>query len=176
MVAEPTSYQAVADQSLISHWRVANWSMILNYMKSPTDRKLNVNRSPNFWRLAGMRSENARRLIGDLSAIISVVEMWLHWSLRPQTSSVAKRLRGGRKLCGTEALALVLGYLRSRWDHYYSLSGSGVKYFKNLSYKDECGGHVCIVTWTIRTRSTIMMSPHIKFGPSCPVLSENMFE
>ena len=58
--------------------------------------------------------------------------MWLQWSQRPQTSSVAERSRGGRKLCGTEALALVLGYFWSSLDHYYRLSGSGVKYFKDL--------------------------------------------
>ena len=71
--------------------------------------------------------------------------MWLQWSLRSQTSSVAERARGGHKLCGTEALALVLGYLWSSWDDYYRLSGSGAKYFKDLFYIDECGGHVCIV-------------------------------
>ena len=71
--------------------------------------------------------------------------MWLQWSQRPQTSSVAKKSRGGRKLCGTEALAWVLDFLRSRWDRYYRLSGSGVKYFKDYFYIDECGGHVCIV-------------------------------
>ena len=58
--------------------------------------------------------------------------MWLQWLQRPQTSSVTERLRGGRKLCGTEALALVLGYFLSSWDHCYRLSGSGVKYFKDL--------------------------------------------
>ena len=57
-----------------------------------------------------------------------------------QTSSVTKRLRGGLKLCGTEALALVLGYSGQAW-----LSGSGVQYFKDLFYIDECSGHVCIV-------------------------------
>ena len=72
--------------------------------------------------------------------------MWLQWSQRPQTSSVAERSHGGHKLWETEALALVLGYLRSRWDHYYRLIGSGVKYFEYLFYKDECVGHVCIVT------------------------------
>ena len=71
--------------------------------------------------------------------------MWLQWPQRPQTSSVAKRSRSGRKLCGTEAFALVLGYFWSSWDHFYRLSGSGVKYFKDLFYIDECGGHVCIV-------------------------------
>ena len=60
--------------------------------------------------------------------------MWLQWSQRQQTSSVTKRWRGGRKLCGTGALALVLGYLRSSWDHYYRLSGSGVKYFEDLFF------------------------------------------
>ena len=69
--------------------------------------------------------------------------MWLLWWQRQQTSSVAEKSRGGRKLCGTEALALVLGYLRSRGDHYYWLSG--VEYFKDLFYIDECGGHVCIL-------------------------------
>ena len=59
--------------------------------------------------------------------------MWFQWSQRPQTS-------------GTEALALVLGYLRSSWGHCYRLSGSGVEYFEYLFYIDECGGHVCIVT------------------------------
>ena len=72
--------------------------------------------------------------------------MWFQWSQRPQTSSVAERSRGARRLCGTEALALVLGYLRSSWGHCYRLSGSGVKYFEYLFYIDECGGHVCIVT------------------------------
>ena len=43
--------------------------------------------------------------------------MWLQWPQRPQTSSVVERWRGGRKLCGTEALALALGYIRSSWDH-----------------------------------------------------------
>ena len=72
--------------------------------------------------------------------------MWLQWSLRPHSSSVAKMSRGGCKLNGTEALALVLGYLRSSWDHYYRLSGSVLKYFKDLFHIDECDGHVCIVT------------------------------
>ena len=58
--------------------------------------------------------------------------MWLEWSQKPQTSSVAERSRGDRKLRGTEALVLVLGYLRSNWDHYYRLSGTGVKYFEDL--------------------------------------------
>ena len=44
-----------------------------------------------------------------------------------QTNSVAVKSRGGRKLCGTEALALVLGYFWSSLDHYYRFSGSGVK-------------------------------------------------
>ena len=65
--------------------------------------------------------------------------MWLQWSQRPQTNSVAERSHGGRKLCGTEALALVLGYLMSTWDqHSNRLLGSGVKYLKDLFYIDEC--------------------------------------
>ena len=68
-----------------------------------------------------------RQIIGDKSAIISVVEMWLQ---RPQTNSVAKRSHCGCRLCETEALALVLSYLRSTWDHYYRLSWSGVNILK----------------------------------------------
>ena len=71
--------------------------------------------------------------------------MWLQWSQRPQTSSVAVRSRGGRNLYRIEALDLVLAYVWSSWDHYYRLSGSGVKYFKDLFYIDECGGHAFIV-------------------------------
>ena len=85
--------------------------------------------------------ETGQRIVSDHS----VVELWLQRSQRPQTSSVAERSPGGRKLCGTEALALVLGCLWSSWDHFYRLSGSGVKYFKDIFYIDECGGHVCIV-------------------------------
>ena len=90
--------------------------------------------------------------------------MRLQWSQRPHSISVAKMLHGGRKLYGTEALSLVLGYLRSSWDHHYMLLGSRVKYLKDIFYIDECSGHVCIVTRPIRTRSTILRGPHMKFG------------
>ena len=46
----------------------------------------------------------------------------------------------------SSVLALVLVYLRSSCDHYYRLSGSGVKYFEDLFYIDDCAGHVCFVT------------------------------
>ena len=67
--------------------------------------------------------------------------MWLQLSQRPHSISVVKMSRGGRKLYGTEALALVLGYLRSSWDHYYRLLGSRLKYLKDLFYIDECSLH-----------------------------------
>ena len=100
--------------------------------------------------------------------------MWLQWSQRLQTSSVAKRSRGGRKLRRTEALALVLGYFWSSWDHYYRLSGSGVKYFKDL-FLHRWVRRPCLycVVWTIRTRSTILRGPLYKVGF---ILSSNFGE